>query len=243
MSADMAARAALLLRRLEQAREPLGKAALFGRSPSKADEQWLKEQLASGTVVNLLGRGRFALVTAADAHGRFSPLETAKAALLDHLGSTLRTLPLSETALAAVKVAAFGRKRLRDAVGELTGAGRLVPLRAGRSNLIIAAAGVQRFVEEKSGASQEPVDSLRAAYEALLLPGRSMVGIGEMQRKLGWRAGVLPQRLRELFAAGELHLFVGEPTLMAQQDVDAGVEVAGVTYYLVAFGESGRNLR
>jgi hypothetical protein len=240
MEGEADARTLALLQKLEQAAQPLGKGALFGRKPGKADVERLNGLLKAGTVVNLAGRGGFSLVTAADAKGRFAPLPIARQALLDHLGSSLRPLSLSEAGLAAVKVPAYARSKRREAAAQLVAEGRLIPLKIGRSNLVIATAGVQRYLEQKNPPPPIPSpppfeDQLRAVYEATLLPGHSMVELGELQRRLGWSLEVLHTQLRRLRDEQRIRLIVGEPTLLSPEDRAAGLPLDARTYYFVEF--------
>ena len=239
MQVDWAAEESALLRKLAAADGPLSKAVLFGRSPGKRDAQVLQRLLVGGQVVNLLGRKGFALVTSADAQGRFSPRQLARAGVLRYFGGSLRVLRLSTAGLSALKLQPYARAEARAAVEELQAEGQLIPLRIGSSNLVIAAEGVRRHLQSqfvsKASPAAKPPEPLSDSYRALLSPGRTMVKISELHRRHGGSLEALHAQLRQLVIRQGIFLAAGEPTVLDREDLAAGLQVDNKVYYYVEF--------
>ncbi len=245
-----------LLQTLWQAPQPLSLKALFGRTATLADKAHLRHLLASGAVVNLAKPPAVALVAAADAAGRFAPLQLARAAVLAHLGLSLRPLAVSTAGLAKVKLLACARPQLRPAIAQLVADGQVLPLKVGASSVVVALAGVQRHLAQL-GAAAVPVPAtpvpaagathvthfthvtdatlaasaaLRQAYAAVRRPGASMVEIGALQRHLGWPLEALHAALGQLVAQGQGAWVRGEPSVLPQADRAAALLHAGQSY-------------
>lgn len=249
---DDDARARLWLDRLQRAPQPLSQKALFGRSPTPADRRRLAQWLADGRVVNL-GSGRaMALVGAAEAQGRLAPLNLARRAVLDHLGLGLKPLALTDHSLGQLKgVPGFVRPKLRQAVTALVNEGLLVPLRHGRTSLVVGVAGLRHHLEQTgsvpgltaadapTGTDSRPTaapltpEALAEAYRRVLPVGGSMVEIGALQRSLGCERDALHALLRRLATERRLFLVPGEPSLLSEADRAAALPHEGRRYHCV----------
>lgn len=239
------------LKALAQAPRPLRKTELLGRRPTRADQARLAGLLSSGEIVNL-GSGRaMALATRADAQGRFATRQTARQAVLEHLGLSLKPLPLTNAALAKVRVVPHARAALRQAVADLVGQGRLLPLRMGAGSVVIGTDGIRHHLAQR-GVTPDPVpagrpephpapetpaavapDALRQAYAAVRAPGASMVEIGALQRRLGCGLEALHACLLHMLDRAEIFLIGGEPAVLSPQDRAAGLPLDGKTYHCI----------
>lgn len=256
-ASDHSDRAEACLTKLRRANRPLSKSALFGRTGRASDQVQLAKLLATGDVVNLARGPVMALATREDACGRFSPLQLASKAVLGHLGLSLKPLSLSASGLASVRVPAFVRPSLRQAVAALVTHGQVVPVKMGRLRCVVATAGIQHHLAQQAHApllaSQSAVampataeaqagvpqpiqlsaQTVRHAYAQVLPAFATMVEIGAIQRYLGCDLAALHATLRQMLQAEQIYLVQGEPTLLADGDQAAGLPVAGITYYCI----------
>jgi hypothetical protein len=240
------------LETLSLAVRPLSKPELLGRTRTRSASVQLARLLASGQVVNLGTPRVMALVTRSDADGRFAVLQLAQKAVLDHLGLSLKPLSLAAAALAKVKVVAGARSQLRKAVAALVDQGLLVPVKVGSGSLVIATAGIRHALAQRNvileqeerlrprsevaaptAASDVTPLALRQAYAQALRPSGSMVEMGALQRQLGCELPVLHACLLQMLDTRQIFLVVGEPAVLAAQDLAAGLPLDGVTYYCV----------
>lgn len=249
---DDDARARLWLDRLQRAQQPLSLKALLGRAPTPADRRRLAQWLADGRVVNL-GSGRtMALVGAAEAQGRLAPLSLARRAVLDHLGLGLKPLALTDHGLGQIRgLPGVVRPKLRQAVMALVDEGQLVPLRHGRTSLVVGVAGLRHHLEQTGTAqglsnpsapartdtpptvAPPTPEALCDAYRRILPTGGSMVEIGALQHALGCERDAMHALLRRMVAERRLFLVAGEPSLLSETDRAAALPHEGRHYHCV----------
>jgi hypothetical protein len=248
---------ASLLQKLAQADTPLSESTLLGTKNKVARQDSLIRLRASNQIV-AIGAGRnLKLALATDLATRFEPVALAKAAVLAYLGSSLTPLTLKKTNIAAIKIPAHAlhaRDSIMEAIHQLKMERLLVPIEYQKNKeLYVSAAGLKQYLninepqatvvqtaaleapEDTAAPQKQSVteDMVREAYAAIRQPGFFLVKIGAIQRHLNCNLIQLHTELLQMLSLEKIYLEVGEPTLLEEQDLAAGITYKNKTYYFI----------
>lgn len=228
-----------ILRLFKDIKQPLSKSAVCGTS--KSAETALKELIARGEIINFSNKKNgYELLTKAQVED-MSPLKVARKAITGHIEGAPRLVAWSKKAQKKLKIPAFARRAIPEALQELKDLGFLVVLKS-RSVFLISSKALIREIETKpafrelvsssfttpsSRPGYKPVtdrSDLIRAYKSLLHPetGMTMVSIGKLQEFLKWPIGDVQKELEHMNQETLAEFPRGDTIVLSETEKEAG---------------------